>query len=91
LREFLIDLQINEQTMTVPVLPGPQRRRQWTTAEEFQILQESQTAEMPVVKVARRHGVHPINYMAGDDKCDWDDVCRGRSGMSVHSDCSRAG
>jgi transposase len=55
---LLIDLQINEQTMTVTVLPGPERRRRWTTAEKLRIVEESQTAEMPVVEVARRHGIH---------------------------------
>ena len=45
--------------MTVTVLPGPERRRRWTTAEKLRIVQESQTARMPVAEVARRHGVHP--------------------------------
>jgi transposase len=56
---LLIDLQINEQTMTVTVLPGPERRRRWTVAEKLRIVEDSLTAEMPVVEVARRHGVHP--------------------------------
>jgi transposase len=56
---LLIDLQINGQTITVRVLPGPERQRRWTTAEKLRIVEESQTAEMPVAEVARRHGVHP--------------------------------
>jgi transposase len=40
---LLIDLQINEQTMTVTVLPGPERRRRWTTAEKLRIVEESET------------------------------------------------
>jgi transposase len=56
---LLIDLQINERTMTVTVLPGPERRRRWTTAEKLRIVEESETAEMPVAEVARRHGLHP--------------------------------
>ena len=45
--------------MTVTVLSGPERRRRWTTAEKLRIVEESVTAEMPIVDVARRHGVHP--------------------------------
>lgn len=45
--------------MTVTVLAGPERRRRWTTAEKLRIVEESQTAEMPVAEVARRHGIHP--------------------------------
>jgi transposase-like protein len=56
---LLINLQINEQTMTVTVLPGPERRRRWTTAEKLRIVEESETAEIPIVEVARRHGIHP--------------------------------
>jgi transposase len=55
----LTDLQISEQTMTVTVLSGPERRRRWTTAEKLRIVEECLAAEMPVVEVARRHGVHP--------------------------------
>jgi transposase-like protein len=56
---LLIDLRIDEQTMTVTVLAGPERRRRWTTGEKLRIVEESQTAEMPVAEVARRHGIHP--------------------------------
>jgi Transposase len=45
--------------MTVTVLPGPERRRRWTTAEKLRIVEESETGEMPIVEVARRHGIHP--------------------------------
>ena len=45
--------------MTVTVLPGPERRRRWTTAEKLRIVEESETAEMPIVEVARRHDIHP--------------------------------
>ena len=57
--------------MTVTVLPGLERRRRWTTAEKLRIVEESETAEIPIVEVARRHGIHPINYMAGGNKRDW--------------------
>jgi transposase len=56
---LLIDLQINEQTMTVTVLPGPERRRRWTTAENLRVAEESETGEMPIVEGCRRHGIHP--------------------------------
>ena len=45
--------------MTVTVLPGPERRRRWTVAQKLRIVEDSLTAEMPIVEVARRHGVHP--------------------------------
>ena len=50
--------------MTVTVLPGPERRRRWTTAEKLGIVEESETAEIPIVEVARRHGIHP-NHLHG--------------------------
>ena len=45
--------------MTMTVLPGPERRRRWTTAEKLRIVEESETTEIPIVEVARRHGIHP--------------------------------
>ena len=45
--------------MTVTVLPGPERRRRWTTVEKLRIVEESETAAMPIVEVAHRHGIHP--------------------------------
>ena len=45
--------------MTVTVLPGPEPRRRWTTAEKLRIVEECVTAEIPIVDVARRHSVHP--------------------------------
>ena len=44
---------------TVTVLPGPERRRRWTSAEKARIVEESLTAEASVVEVARRHDIHP--------------------------------
>lgn len=64
--------------MTVTVLSGPERRRRWTTAEKLRIVEECLTAEMPVVEVARRHGVHP-NQLHG-----WRRLARlGRLGTDV--------
>lgn len=45
--------------MTVTVLSGPERRRRWTTAEKLRMVEECLAAEIPVVEVARRYGVHP--------------------------------
>ena len=44
---------------TVTVLPGPERRRRWTTAEKLRIVEESLAGEASVAEVARRHDVHP--------------------------------
>jgi transposase len=43
----------------VTVLPGPERRRRWTSSEKARILEESLTADASVAEVARRHDVHP--------------------------------
>ena len=42
----------------VSVLPGPERRRRWTTVEKLQIVEESQAPSASVIEVARRHDVH---------------------------------
>jgi hypothetical protein len=65
-------LQINEQTMTVTVLPGPERRRRWTVAQKQRIVEDSLTAEMPIVRLHAATVFTPINYMAGGGKHDWD-------------------
>jgi transposase len=39
----------------VTVLPGPERRRRWTSAEKRRIVEESL---VPEVEVARRHDIH---------------------------------
>jgi transposase len=44
---------------TVTVLPGPERRRRWTSAEKRRIVEESLTADTTVAEVARRHDIHP--------------------------------
>ena len=44
---------------TVTVLPGPERRRRWTSAEKARIVAESLAAEGSVAEVARRHDIHP--------------------------------
>ena len=41
------------------VLPGPERRRSWSTAEKLSIVQETYEADVTVSLVARRHGVAP--------------------------------
>ena len=41
------------------VLPGPERRRSWSTAEKLSIVQETFEADVTVSLVARRHGVAP--------------------------------
>jgi transposase len=43
----------------VSILPGPERRRRWSTIEKLRIVEESQAASASVVDVARRHDVHP--------------------------------
>jgi transposase len=43
----------------VSVLPGPERRRRWTTVEKLRIVEESQVPSASVIEVARRHDVHP--------------------------------
>jgi transposase len=43
----------------VSVLPGPERRRHWSTIEKLRIVDESQAPSASVVDVARRHDVHP--------------------------------
>jgi transposase len=44
---------------TVTVLPGPERRRRWTSAEKQRIVEESLSPDATVVDVARRHDIHP--------------------------------
>lgn len=44
---------------TVTVLSGPERRRRWTTAEKFRIVEESLAPAASVIEIARRHDVHP--------------------------------
>jgi transposase len=43
----------------VTVLPGPERRRRWTSAEKARIVEESLAPGSSVVEVARRHDIHP--------------------------------
>jgi transposase len=43
----------------VTVLPGPERRRRWTSGEKARIVEESLGAGASVAEVARRHDVHP--------------------------------
>ena len=43
----------------VTVLPGPERRRRWTSAEKARVVEESLAAEASVAEVARRHDIHP--------------------------------
>jgi transposase len=45
--------------MTVTVLPGPERRRRWTTAEKLRIVEESLKAGISVVEFARQRDLHP--------------------------------
>ena len=44
---------------TVTVLPGPERRRRWTTTEKLRLVAESSASGLSVVDFARRHDVHP--------------------------------
>src|SRR5437660_9879202 len=44
---------------TVTVLPGPERRRRWTTAEKLRIVEESLNAGISVVEFARQRDLHP--------------------------------
>jgi transposase len=44
---------------TVTVLPGPERRRRWTSVEKARIVEESLAADASVAEVARRHDIHP--------------------------------
>jgi len=43
----------------VTVLPGPERRRRWTSAEKARIVEESLVPGTSVAEVARRHDIHP--------------------------------
>jgi transposase len=43
----------------VTVLPGPERRRRWTSAEKARIVEESLAPGASVAEVARRHDIHP--------------------------------
>jgi transposase len=45
--------------MTVTVLPGPERRRRWTTAEKLQIVEKSLSSGLSVAEFARRRDIHP--------------------------------
>ena len=42
----------------VTVLPGPERRRRWTSAEKARIVEESLAPGTSVAEVARRHDIH---------------------------------
>jgi transposase len=44
---------------TVTVLPGPERRRRWTTAEKLRIVEESLSSSLSVVEFARQRDLHP--------------------------------
>jgi transposase len=44
---------------TVTVLPGPERRRRWTTAEKLRIVEESLNAGISVVEFTRQRDLHP--------------------------------
>jgi transposase len=44
---------------TAMVLPGPERRRRWTTAEKLRIVEESLGAGVSVVEFARQRDLHP--------------------------------
>jgi transposase len=44
---------------TVTVLPGPERRRRWTTGEKLRIVEESFDAGISVVEFARQRDLHP--------------------------------
>jgi transposase len=44
---------------TVTVLPGPERRRRWTTAEKLRLVEESLSAGISVVEFARQRDLHP--------------------------------
>jgi transposase len=43
----------------VTVLPGPERRRRWASAEKARIVEESLAPGASVAEVARRHDIHP--------------------------------
>jgi transposase len=43
----------------VTVLPGPERRRRWTSAEKARMVEESLAGDASVAEVARRHDIHP--------------------------------
>jgi transposase len=44
---------------TVTVLPGPERRRRWTTAEKLRIVEESLSSGLSVTDFARQRDLHP--------------------------------
>src|SRR5439155_3245736 len=44
---------------TTTVLPGPERRRRWTTAEKLRIVEESLNAGISVIEFARQRDLHP--------------------------------
>jgi transposase len=44
---------------TATILPGPERRRRWTTAEKLRIVEESLGAGVSVVEFARQRDLHP--------------------------------
>ena len=44
---------------TATVLPGPERRRRWTTTEKLRIVEESLGAGISVVEFARQRDLHP--------------------------------
>lgn len=44
---------------TVTVLPGPERRRRWTTAEKLRIVEESLSSGLSAADFARQRDIHP--------------------------------
>ena len=44
---------------TVTVLPGPERRRRWTTAEKLRVVEESLSSGLSVADFARQRDIHP--------------------------------
>ena len=44
---------------TMTVLPGPERRRRWTTAEKQRVVEESLSSGLSVADFARQRDIHP--------------------------------
>jgi transposase len=44
---------------TVTVLPGPERRRRWTTAEKLRIVEESLSSGLSAADFSRQRDIHP--------------------------------
>ncbi|WP_348632843.1 transposase [Rhizobium sp. BK068] len=45
------------------VLPGPERRRRWSTAEKLAVVQETYEPDATVSIVARRHGIRLNQFL----------------------------